>query len=88
MAKAADKNFIPISAKSEVRVRKVNQLGIGLRADLRKEDIGILAYMRRNGLEKREHYNNCDATVKIFRQETSIHPQLKTRPQLAPVVTQ
>ena len=74
MAKAADKNFIPLNAKSEIRVRKVNQLGIGLRADLRKEDIGILAYMRRNGLEKKENYNNCDATVQAFRKETSIHP--------------
>jgi hypothetical protein len=32
-----------------------------------REDIGILAYMRRNGLEKQENKYNSEATVAEFR---------------------
>jgi len=40
--------------------------------------------MRRNGLERKENYNNSDATIEEFRRDTSYHPQYLTRP--APVV--
>jgi len=41
-----------------------------MRAELRREDIGILAYMRRNGLETKENYNKPDQTVHEFRKMT------------------
>ena len=62
----AGKDFIPLKAKSEVRVRKLNKMGTALRAENRKEEIGIWAYMTRNGLEKQSNYNNAEATIAEF----------------------
>lgn len=67
---------MPLKAKSHTRVTRVERIGMQIRAELRKEDLGILAYMRRNGLEKAENYNNCDATIQEFRELSSGHPQL------------
>jgi len=38
--------------------------------------MGILAYMRRNGLENQSNKGNAQAMIKEFIEETSIHPCL------------
>lgn len=47
VAYAANTQYLPKSTKSENRVTRVERIGMQLRAELRKEDLGILAYMRR-----------------------------------------
>ena len=73
-------DFIPLNSKSEVRVKNIQDFAKKMQAENKREDLGILAYMRRNGLEKKENYYNSDATVFEFRQDTAFHPQYLTRP--------
>ena len=40
------------------------------------EDVGIIAYMGRNGLEKESNKYNMAQTLKDFNQLASCHPQL------------
>ena len=58
----------------------VEKMGMRERIANLKEEIGILAYMRRNGLENQSNYYNSDATLQQFRNETSYHPQLVEKP--------
>ena len=60
-------DFIPLNSKSEVRVKNIQDFAKKMQAENKREDLGILAYMRRNGLEKKENYYNSDATVFEFR---------------------
>lgn len=54
----------------------VERDGMRERIAVLKEETGILAYMRRNGLEKQCDYFNSKATLQKFQEETSFHPQL------------
>jgi hypothetical protein len=44
--------FLPLKAPSDQRQNLVRKLGANARMVKLKEDMGILAYLRRNGLEK------------------------------------
>jgi hypothetical protein len=55
-------------------VKNIQDFARKMQAENKREDLGILAYMRRNGLEKKENYYNSDATVFEFRQDTAFHP--------------
>jgi hypothetical protein len=44
------------------------------------EDVSILAYVRRNGLEKPENKFNPAQTLKDFQDQASVHPTLQSLP--------
>lgn len=52
LSKVVKIDYVPPQAKSGVRVSMVEREGMRERIAKLKEETGILAYMRRNGLEK------------------------------------
>jgi len=52
----------------------VRRIGIQNRMLKLKEDVGILAYLRRNGLENESNKHNSQRTIEEFDTITSQHP--------------
>lgn len=66
LSKVIKVDFVAPNAKSSVRMSMVERAGMRERIANLKEETGILAYMRRNGLEKQSNYFNAKATLQEF----------------------
>lgn len=58
LAKVVKVDYVPPNAKSSIRISMVERDGMRERIAVLKEETGVLAYMRRNGLEKQCDYFN------------------------------
>ncbi len=63
LSKVVKVDYVGPHAKSSVRMSMVERAGMRERIANLKEETGILAYMRRNGLEKQSNYFNSKATL-------------------------
>jgi hypothetical protein len=61
-------------ATSERRKQRISRVGVQNRILKLKEDVGILAYLRRNGLENEANKFNSQKTIEDFQTLTSRHP--------------
>lgn len=58
----------------------VKNMGDQMRVKVLKEEMGILAYMRRNNLENQGNKGNPELMVREFSEQTAIHPCLEAKP--------
>ena len=81
MSKILNEEYLPYDATSNRRINLIKQLATNHDTLKQIEDVGILSYMRRNGLEKESNKFNMAQTVKEFNEVCKVHPVLMLNEQ-------
>ncbi len=75
-SKHLNSDYLSEQATAQQRSQLVQKLASNNRSLKIKEDVGVLAYLRRNGLEKESNKYNSQQTIDDFETLTNCHPKL------------
>ena len=77
LSRILNDEYLPYTTSSKRRMDLIKKLATNHETMKNIEDVGILSYMRRNGLEKESNKYDMAQTLIDFNKECEVHPVLQ-----------